>query len=341
MVAAGGALALANATAYSSAVADPVVLAVAVLVALPAGGRAAARRAAVLLIVMIALATAGLLAGGSAYLTGIGRTTVARIGGADSPLSVLGDAWAWTGVVAVLALCALVIGVAGRAGRARVWLLAVLACAAVLGPLEQVRLHTTASLDKHLVAGTWFAAMAAGYAVDRFAAAAPVGRTQALTSGACLVALVFPVALGAGQSRALATSWPNASAFIAIFRPLAGQGTGHLLVEDASIARYYLPSGSRWQRWSSTRNIVLPSGANTGGPASADGVTGAGNAGVFAEFITRGYFSYVALNFADTTALDHQIANDLHHSPHYHVIDVIPYGPSPGTFVVWRYEPAS
>lgn len=341
MVTAGVALVLANATAYSSAVADPVVLAVAVLVALPAGGRAAARRIAVLLIVMVALAAAGLLAGGSAYLAGIGRTTVARVGGADSPLSVLGDAWAWTGVVAVLALCAVVIAVAGRAGRARAWLLAVLAFAAALGPLEQARLHTTASLDKHLVAGAWFAAIAAGYAVDRFAAAAPAGRAQALTTGACLVALVFPVTLGAGQSRALATSWPNASAFIAIFRPLAGQGSGHLLVEDASIPRYYLPAGSQWKRWSSTRNIVLPSGGSTGGPARAAGVAGAGNAGVFAEFITRGYFSYVALNFADTTALDHQIANELHRSPHYHVIDVIPYGPSPGTFVVWRYEPAS
>jgi hypothetical protein len=340
MVTAGAALALANATAYSSALADPVVLAVAVLVALPAGGRAAARRAAVLLIVMIALVAVGLLAGGSAYLTGIGQTTVARVGGTDSPLSVLADAWAWTGVVAVLAVCGAVIGAAARAGRARAWLLAVLAIAAALGPLEQARLHTTASLDKHLAAGAWFAAIAAGYAVDRFAAAAPAGRTQALTSGACLVALVFPVALGAGQSRALATSWPNSSAFIAIFRPLAGHGTGRLLVEDASIPRYYLASGSQWQRWSSTRNIVLPSGASTGGPASAAGVTGAGNAGVFAEFITRGYFSYVALNFADTTALDHQIATELHRSPHYHIIDVIPYGPSPGTFVVWRYEPA-
>ena len=66
------------------------------------------------------------------------------------------------------------------------------------------------------------------------------------------------------------------------------------------------------------------------------GVTGPGNAGTFAEYITRGYFSLVALNFADTTALDHQIRIDLKHNPRYHLIEVIPYGT--GTYVLWRYE---
>ena len=214
----------------------------------------------------------------------------------------------------------------------------------MLGPLEQARLHTAASLNKHVGLGAWFAAIAAGYAIDRFIAAAPAGRTQALTSAACVVALVFPLSLGASQSWEFATGWPNASSFIAIFRPLAGHGAGRLLVEDPSIAEYYLPSGSQWQRWSSTRNIVLPSGANTGGPAAAAGVAGAGNAGVFAGYIARGYFSYVALNFADTTALDHSLATDLRRSPHYHIIAVIPYGTEvqpigQGTYVIWQYEP--
>ena len=160
-----------------------------------------------------------------------------------------------------------------------------------------------------------------------------------------MVALVFPVALGASQSKTFSTNWPNASSFVAVFRPLADHGNGHLLVEDASVARYYLPAGRQWQRWSSTRNIILPSGASTGGPSSTAGVTGAGNAGVFAEFITHGYFSYIALNYADTTAPDRQITADLRRNPHYHIIDVVPYGieipaASHGTYVIWRYEPA-
>jgi Dolichyl-phosphate-mannose-protein mannosyltransferase len=346
MVAAGAALAVANAAAYSSALFDLVVLALAVFVAIPAGGRVAARRGAVLLIVVVALVTVGLLAGGSSYVTGIEQTTLARVLGPNSPLSVLITAWPWTGLVVVLAVCGVIISWAGRHGWARTWLLAVLAIAGVLGPVEQARLHTVASLNKHVGLGSWFAAIAAGYAVDRFIAAAPAGRARVVTCGACVAALVFPVTLGVTQSWVFSTDWPNASSFIAILRPLADDTSGHLLVEDPSIAKYYLPAGSQWQRWSSTRNIVLPSGASTGGPSSGAGVTGSGNAGVFAEFITRGYFSLVALNFADTTALDHQIAADLRKTHHYRIIDVVPYGPgpagpTPGTYVIWRYEPYS
>jgi hypothetical protein len=344
MVAAGTALAVANAVAYSSALFDVLVLVLAWLAAVPLGGKVAARRCAVLLIVVVVLVTAGLLAGGSSYLTGVGQTTLARVAGPDSPLSVLTDAWSWTGLVLVLAVCGVIISWAGRQGWARTCLLAVFAAAAVLGPLEQARLHTLASLNKHVGLGAWFAAIAAGYAVDRFLAAAPVGRAQAVACGACVAALVFPVTLGASQSWTFSTDWPNASSFIAILRPLADHGNGRLLVEDASIARYYLPAGSQWQRWSSTRNITLPSGASTGGPSTGAGVTGAGNAGVFAEFITRGYFSVVALNFADTTALDHRLAGQLHHDPRYRTIAVVPYGTEvapagQGTYVIWRYEP--
>ena len=345
MVAAGAALAAANAAAYASALFDLVVLALALLTAWPAGRRMAARRCAVLLVVMVVLVTVGLLVGGSAYLSGVQQTTLARVAGVDSPLSVLTAAWSWTGLIVVLAVSGVIISWAGRTGWAQTLLLSVLAAAAVLGPLEQARLHTLASLNKHLGLGVWFAAIAAGYAVDRFIAAAPAGRSRAVTCGACVVALAFPVAVGASQSWTFSTDWPNATSFIAILRPLADHGRGHLLVEDASVARYYLPAGSQWQRWSSTRNIVLPSGANTGGPARAAGVTGNGNAGVFAEFITRGYFSLIALNFADTTALDYGLATQLHHDPRYRIIAVVPYGTETsaaghGTYVIWRHEPA-
>src|SRR6266542_828917 len=206
-------------------------------------------------------------------------------------------------------------------------LLAVLAGAALLAPVEQARLHTTASLNKHVDVGAWFAAIAAGYALDKLITAAPAGRMRALTCGACVVALVFPVSLGAGQSREFATSWPHAASVIAILRPLAGHGSGRLLIEDPAPARYYLPAGTQWQRWSSTRNIVLPSGANTGGPAKA-----------------QGYFSLVALNFADTTALDLRNAADLRRNHNYHITQVIPYGTEvpplgQGTYVIWQYEP--
>jgi hypothetical protein len=344
MITAGIALAVATAAAYSSFLFDLVVLALALLTAWPAGGKLAARRCITLLITMVVLLTAGVLIGGSAYLGGFERTTLATAPGASPPLSVLAHSASWAGLIAILAACGVIISWASRQGRAQTLVLAVFAAAVVLGPLEQARQHALASLDEHVGLGAWFGAIAAGYAVDRFVTAAPAGRSRGVTCGACVVALLFPVTLGASQSWALATDWPNATSFIAILRPLADHGSGRLLVEDPSVARYYLPAGRQWQRWSSTRNIILPSGLNTGGPASAASVAGAGNAGVFAEFITHGYFSYVALNFADTTALDHRLADQLHRDPHYRIIAVVPYGTEvppigQGTYVIWRYEP--
>jgi MFS family permease len=346
MVAAAAVLALANAAAYASLLFDPIVVLLALLTALPKpGGKVAGRRIAILVIVVVVLLLLGLLIGGSSYLKGFESTTLTRVPGAGSVVTVLTDTWSWTGIIIVLAVCGFIIGLFGRSTQPRLWLLAILTIAAILGPLEQAHLHTAASLNKHVGLGAWFAAIAAGYAVDRFVAAASAeARARFFTSVACVVALVFPIALGARQSWEFSTSWANSTAFIAIMRPLADHGNGRLLVEDPSIAEYYLPSGSQWQRWSSTRNIVLPSGGDTGGPSAKAGVVGGGNAGVFAVFIEEGYFSLVALNYADTTALDSRISADLRANPHYQIIDVVPYGTEvppigQGTYVIWRYVP--
>jgi dolichyl-phosphate-mannose-protein mannosyltransferase len=346
MAAAAIALAVANAATYSSLLFDPVVVLLALLTAFPkSGGKIAARRIAILVIIVAVLLLAGLLIGGSSYAGGFERTTLGRVPGGAPALTVLTDAWSWTGIIIVLALCGVVISLVGKQGRAQAWLLAILTLAAILGPLEQARLHTTASLDKHVGLGAWFAAIAAGYAVDRFIGAESSSKSaRTYTCAACVIALVFPVALGARQSWEFSTDWPNSTGFTAIMRPLVDNSTGHILVEDPSIAEYYLPAGSQWQRWSSTRNIYLPSGASTGGPSTAAGVVGGGNEGVFAEYIENHYFSLVALNYADTTALDHKITTDLRRNPHYHIIDVVPYGTEIppiglGTYVIWRYEP--
>jgi 4-amino-4-deoxy-L-arabinose transferase-like glycosyltransferase len=342
MVAAGAALALANATSYPSALFDPVVLVLALLTAWPRpGGKLAAARALTLLAVLAVLITPALLIGGSRYLHGIDITTLERAPGTDAPVTVLVHFWSWTGVIVVAAVAGAVIAWVSRAGRVQAWRLTLLAAAALLVPAEQASLYTTASLNKHGAMGAWFAAVAAGYAVDRLITAAPEGTSRTVTSAACVVALCFPVTLGAAQSWMFATSWPSSAAFVAILRPLADGSSGRLLVEDPSLAEYYLPSGSQWQRWSSTRNIVLPSGAPTGGPSAKAGVVGDGNAGTYAMYIAQGYFSLVALNFTDTKPLDQSIAANLRRNHRYHIIDVVPYGPAPGTYVIWQYEPPS
>jgi Dolichyl-phosphate-mannose-protein mannosyltransferase len=345
MVIAGLVLALGNATAYSSALFDPVVVLLVPLTAFPEPGRRVAfRRLWIFVVLLVTPLLLGLLIGGSSYLGGITRTTLARVPGAASPATVLADSWSWAGLIVVVAVCAVVISALNNQGRSRTWLLVVLTVAAILGPLDQARLDTVASLNKHVGLGAWFAAIAAGYAVDWFVGAAPAGRNRLLTCGACVVALAFPISLGASQSWAFSTSWPNSTSFIAILRPLVDKSTGHLLIEDPAIAEYYLSAGSDWERFSSTRNIVLPSGASSGGPSQSAGVVGAGNAGTYGTKIIENYFSLVALNFADTTSLDLTIAADLRRNPRYHKIEVIPYGIEirpigQGTYVIWKLEP--
>jgi hypothetical protein len=329
MAAAGAALALANATAYSSVLFDVFMPAVALLTALPASGvLIAARRAAAVLIVAGGLLAAGLLARGGDYLGGFARTTLARVPGSASPLTVLDDSWQWAGLLVVLAACGIIISRATRQRAAQTWLLGLLAAAAVAGPLNQARLHSAAMLVKHVGLGAWFAAIAVGYAVDRFIAAVPATRTPALLCECCVVALVFPAELGPASPRPcqLAGPTPPPLSRSSARWPATAPAASWSKTPPSPSTEYYLPAGSQWQRWSSTRDIMLPSGTSTGGPAGTAGVTAAGNAYVYVGYIARGYFSIVALNFTDTTALDRAITADLRRNHHYRIVQVIPYG---------------
>jgi hypothetical protein len=340
IIAAGLILALANATAYSIALFDPVVILLAFITsASRANPRLALRRGLTLFIVLVVPLGLGVLIGGSYYRTGINNTTIQRAPGPDSALAIFADSWFWTGVIAVIALIGVLISLSRRPWTAMSWLPLLATGALLLVPAEQASLHTTASLNKHGTMGAWFAAIAAGFAIDAFIALSGTSRAKTITIGACVIALAFPAEIGIAQARTFATEWPDSSSFTAILGPLVDNSSGRVLAEDPSIAEYYLKAGSQWQRWSGTRNIILPSGKSTGGPSQSAGVVGSGNAGVFAVFIQEGYFSLVALNYADTTALDQKIHADLTHNHRYHIIDVIPYGPQHGTYVIWRYEP--
>jgi hypothetical protein len=90
---------------------------------------------------------------------------------------------------------------------------------------------------------------------------------------------------------------------------------------------------------------VRQDGSPTGGPSQKAGVVGAGNAGTYTTYVQNGYFSLVALNFTDTSGLDKVIAAEVRANKHYKVIDVVPYGvgpdgTTPGTYIIWRLEPA-
>jgi hypothetical protein len=329
------ALALANAAKYASALFDPVVIAIAILAAFPRpGGKAAAGHGASITTYVTALLVSLITLGGSYYWAGLRATTLARADGTNRATVVLHHSWAWIGAVMVAAAVGVALSIVRERQLHRKALLSVLACAGLLVPLEQAHIHTTTSLTKHVDFGAWFAAIAAGYAVDRLVTLIGSKPFRAAVLGAGAAALVAAAAVGLGQAQTFFDEWPNASAFIASLRPLMTATGGRLLIETASDAEYYLPAGSDWERWSSTFSIVLPSGRTIG---HTGGITNSGTPTVYARYIARGYFSLVALNFQETPELDRDLANDLDHNSAYQLIASVPYGA--GRYIIWRYEP--
>ncbi len=330
MAAAAAALVLANATKYASALFDPVVVAIVILNAwpLPAGTKAAVSRGAALAAYVTAGAILLVTIGGGYYEAGIGQTTLTRAAGTDSPLLILNDSWTWTMTVVVVALAGVAIGIFTERSLHRKLLLAVLAAAASLVPLEQARIHTLTSLDKHLDFGAWFAAIAAGYAVSKLIGFCRYRWLRLAATAALVTALVVPAERGAAQGLWLFRQWPNSTRFYQAFGRLAAAHPGRFLVETPSIPEYYLPLGSRWQLWSNTRSVVLPSGHSI-----SAGVGQPGNPVVYARFIRRRYFSLVALDFYSTRALDRDIAGDLNGNPWYQVVAEVPYGG--GDYTIW------
>jgi Dolichyl-phosphate-mannose-protein mannosyltransferase len=331
MIAGGIALALANAAQYTSLVLDPVVVLLAVLVAYPKpGGKSALGRGATMLTMVLTLLMIGILVGGTYYVTGADLTLSPAAYGSGSAATTLAKQGIWTGTIVALALCGVAAAWFGKSARQR-WLITLLAAAALIVPTEQVILGMAPTLGNFAVPGIFFAAMAAGFGVDWLCAAVKDRTAQVVVTGAFAVALAFPAIFGAHQSKALATSWPNSGSFTAILGPLIDGGDGHLLIEDPRVAEYYLPSGKQWARWSSTWDVH-----SSGRDITADSVATPGSPAEFKDLISDGYFSVVALNFADTTALDHRLEQFIKANPHYHIAEVVPYGQGP--YVIWRWE---
>ena len=127
--------------------------------------------------------------------------------------TVLRSAYVWTGLILVLAVLGAVL--ASRGNTRGKLLPAVLAAAALLVPAEQARLHTTVSLQKHVVFGAWFAAIAAGYAMARLSRVDP-GHGWAPVMALPIAASTLFGSMG--QAAALYKVWPNAADAVSILR---------------------------------------------------------------------------------------------------------------------------
>jgi hypothetical protein len=337
LLAAATAALLANVAKYASAIFDPVIIALAGVTACPKpGGKAAAARWTAVLTYLATGAIALILIAGRPYALGISATTLARAGGQQNPVDVLGLSWQWIGVIIIAGACGAAMSLASSAcPRQQALLLGLLVTAALLVPLQQARIHSTTSLDKHVDFGAWFAAVAAGYAIDRVLSCLQSRAARQLLACGFAIALVPIAAVGASQARGF-FAWPNATAFIRVFTPLAEHTSGPMLVETSSVAEYYMPANVNWKRWSNTFSITTPNGQSAG--YSLHGVTDVGNPSVYHHYIIDNYFGLVALNYsADGGLLDSLIVKWLNSDSRYRLVASVPYGSS--HYDIWQRFP--
>jgi hypothetical protein len=314
LISAGVILAAADAVKYATALFTPVVLVVvAMAIWRKHGGRAALAAGLMALGSWLLAAVAAIMAGGRDYWLGITTSTLARPQSSVPVTAVLQRAYVWTSLILVLAVLGAVL--ASRTETRGKFLPCVLAAAGLLAPAEQARLHTTVSLQKHVVFGAWFAAIAAGYAMAR------LSRVDHGYGWAPVMAL--PIAASTlfgsmGQATSLFAAWPNSADTVSLLRAETPLHPGNYLAEDYDVEAYYLRSAVPWPRWSSTYYFSYP-GIRPG-------------AASYKAAIGRHYFALVILNFGDTTAADRQIVADMRQAGGYYVLA------RPGRFTVWASQ---
>jgi hypothetical protein len=251
VIAAAAALALANVTAYSGIVIDPVVIAFAFMVWAPFM-RASLALIRVLFFLGALGALFGLVMTASQSWPGLKFTIISRALSDHQSLYLVGyDIWAYSGLITSLAVVGMVIAVGAEGGR-RAALLALLGCAAFVVPAAQLHEQTGWSLDKHLAYGLWFATMAAGYACMKLLRWLPRANPT-IVATCCAIALTYPAVNSWQSAWRVYHSWRNAHSFINAFGPVVKRSPGYIFAGGQSlIAEYYTPEGRDWTRWTST-----------------------------------------------------------------------------------------
>lgn len=337
-IATAAVLTVANCTKYATALFDPVVILLVMLVALtdvPSRKRAARMAAitasylVIFLVGLVALATAR----NGYYTTGIEATTTGRASGGQSASAVLSTVWPYIKVIAPLTLLGALLCLWLERDLYRRLLTLLLALTGTLAPLNQIRIHTGTSLAKHEDFAAWFIAMAAGYAVSALIRGSVVQRT--LVFGIGLVAAVATtLAIGLPYARFADSYWPNTARVVSLVRPMVTHTRGEILFQNPSILDYEIGPADEWsaiwKRISGQGSLRLPSGRTTDdAPVGSDGIPGP-----FIAALHHGYFQIVVLiKNGPRDSFDAQMVPAIEADPDYRLVAQV------GEFAVWRYEP--
>ena len=255
IAAAAFALALANVTAYSGIIVDPVVIAFALLAwlrnikirqSLPCTAWLTAGWAFFFCLLTTALHS------WPGFLATISGTNSAAYQGISPTLSQI---WGYSGLIIGLAAIGAVVSLQSNNRNLSV-LLGLLTCTALIVPLAQLHYQTPWSIDNHLGYGIWFAAIPAGYACNNFIQWIP-GTRGRISALCCVAALAYPAVTGWQSAWDRYHAWPDAHAFINSVKRVAAQSQEpiYLPANQVNIAGYYAQRGPDWVRWNSTLSL--------------------------------------------------------------------------------------
>jgi 4-amino-4-deoxy-L-arabinose transferase-like glycosyltransferase len=325
LIASALAMALADATKYATLLWDPIVIALAISTT-----RGTSRVRAGLRGLRLAAYTGAVIAvalfrfGGHSYYRGILFTTLARSNSLTPAEVILDSSFQWVGMVIVIALVGAVMSLS--AGPRTRLLCAALTSAALLAPLDQMHIHTLTSLHKHVVFGAWFAAIAAGYALDHV-----LQVNWAKTRIVVAAVLVFLALTGAMEASALDRQWPNAARMAAGMSRVVEPGDHNYLIEESSVAEYYLYPRLKPTDVNNTWYFAYrtPEGKNLTGMNA------------YRCAIQNHYFEAVELDYSLTRQTSKQIAAMLRQHGSYRLMESFTYSYAFGhsSFQIWRYEP--
>lgn len=295
-------MALADCTKYACLLWNPIIIA---LSALAGPGYAAwrmprgwnAQRFTVLWATIMVLFV---LAGRHFYFAGFVKTTLLRAAGHDSAKYVGTSALRWIGAVLAIALVGVIATfISYRRGNAQgmeVLVAGVLFGGGLLAPLNQIRIHTWLSLQKHVDFGIWFSCIIAGALLAKLCeVAAPMvvrSTTTVLVSAVALAPIGY---VGVHQSKQMFSAWPDSTPLINTLRPYVKAGAEQYLVEDYDVAAYYLRKQSTWQQW---HDLEVGSYTDPATRAKLSGVP------AFDAAIRAHKYSVIVLDFAETPATD-------------------------------------
>lgn len=335
LVALAAVLTLADATAYSTILFDPVILALLTVVSLQhSDGRPGLQRSATALLYLVGFSGLLLLVGGGEYWTGLDQTVLARTSGTAPATAVFAQTWHLTAIILITSAGGVVVAVLAFSQRKLLPLLTVLFLATLLVPAEQAHVHTLTSLDKHLALGAWFGAIAGGHFLGQLVRPRSAGVISSIGAITLATVLAGTLVVGYFESTALFHQWPGSAAAVHRAAVVLRSAKGPILAENPSLFEYYLPQGSEWQRWSSSCSIRLPVGESISRPVGSCVSTA-----TYLGRVRRGFFSVIILLFGSTGPFDGPVVRALAENHHYHLVESAPYGRV--SALVWEYQPQS